>query len=94
MSGVDPIVRVWMEEALTLRVRVAELEAVLMSKLTMRQESQINEAERAGIKPARIAELIGCKEKQVLAVIEDYQRIRKSQADWTAVVEAEKAKDQ
>ena len=62
--------------------------------LTSRQESRIHQAHLAGIKPARIAELIGCKEKQVLAVLEEYRLIKESLDEWDNIIKAEKAKDQ
>ena len=61
-------------------------------KLTSRQESQIFEASQAGIAPARIAELIGCTEKQVWDVIADYRRILAEQDAWTKTVQAERDK--
>jgi hypothetical protein len=60
-------------------------------ELTLRQESQIYEAAMAGIKSARIAELIGCTEAQVLAVIEDYRRLQAERDAWDATLAAEKA---
>ena len=63
-----------------------------MKALTTRQESQINEAATAGIKPARIAELINCTEAQVLATIELYRRLHAERDAWGAIIEAEKAK--
>lgn len=63
-----------------------------MKALTTRHESQINEAATAGVKLARIAELLGCTEAQVLATIELYRRLRAERDAWDAVLAAEKAK--
>lgn len=46
----------------------------------------------AGIEPARIAELIGCTEKQVAATIEEYASLRRARDDWDAVIERERPK--
>lgn len=61
-------------------------------RLTSRQESQIFEASQAGVPPTRIAELIGCTERQVVETIADYHRILAEQKAWTAMVEAEAEK--
>ena len=42
--------------------------------------------------PARIAELLGCTEAQVLTVIEDYRRIINDINAWDAIVERERPK--
>ena len=62
--------------------------------LSLRQESKIHEAAMKGIKPARIAEPIGCTERQVLAVLADYRRLKADRDAWDAVIEAERAKGQ
>lgn len=58
--------------------------------LTLRQESKINEAHLAGVKPKRIAELIGCTEQEVLATLEIFRRLKADRDEWDAVLEAEK----
>lgn len=62
-----------------------------MSKLTNREESKIYEASLAGVQSARIAELVGCTEKQVLATLEDYRRLEADRDAWEAALAAEKA---
>lgn len=63
-----------------------------MSTLTSRQESRIYQASRAGIKPVRIAELVGCTEQQVLKILEEYDKLNRERDEWDAIIERERPK--
>lgn len=63
-----------------------------MSQLSLRQESKINEAIRAGISEERTAELVGCTVKQVRKTMEVYDRIYADQKEWETTLEREKPK--